>query len=259
MNLLLYCYVSRKKIRGLRISEAFVAARDGQIVRDQIMRAGEIAYWGMNDWLAPVWPARLAADRWFYLDNGYLKRGHFFRVTVNGEQIDGIGKGSEFRFHRMTVHLNKKWRKDGRYILICPPGDEYMRCRGLSRRGWFNATVSIISRNTDRPIRIRDKPQRGAQPPPLADDLADAFAVVTYTSNVAIDALLAGVPVFVNGPSAARPMAESDFAKIETPIYPDGRHEWARWLAANQWSEQELRAGKHWRFWLEKGLIDGLG
>ena len=61
-------------------------------------------------------------------------------------------------------------------------------------------------------------------------DLEKAHCVVTFNSNVAVEALLAGTPVFVGPHSAALPMGRSvtDLGDIENPAYPDGREELVR-------------------------------
>ena len=71
---------------------------------------------------------------------------------------------------------------------------------------------------------------------PLAVDLKDCHAVVVHSSNVAVDALLAGVPVFCTVPCAAYRMGYADLSKIESPLYPDDREQWAWNLADQQWT-----------------------
>ncbi|MEQ8504625.1 MAG: hypothetical protein RIB80_04815 [Rhodospirillales bacterium] len=70
--------------------------------------------------------------------------------------------------------------------------------------------------------------------------------MVTWTSNAAVDALLAGVPVFCTGDCAASVMGRSDPINIEYPYYPDNRYEWAATLAANQWTLDEIASGMMW-------------
>ncbi len=255
-NRSIICYVSPKKIRGYRVAAKFVASRRGKIMQDVVFRSGEIAFWGMNDFLAPLWPRRHAAPKFYYLDHAYLGRGQYYRATVNDEQIGAggvIGFGDDKRLERLGVTI-EPWRKDGRNILVCPPGAEFMRCRGLSSRKWFNNAARLIRFYSDRQIVVREKPARGVAAKPLAVALRDVFAVVAYASNVAVEAALAGIPVFVDGPSAARPIAGTDFSKIEKPIYHDCRREWAAWLAANQWTLEEFRRGKQFGFWKSHGL-----
>jgi UDP:flavonoid glycosyltransferase YjiC (YdhE family) len=71
---------------------------------------------------------------------------------------------------------------------------------------------------------------------PFEEDLAEAFCVVTHSSNTAVEAILAGVPAFVLGQSAAQPFACNDLKMIEAPFV----------LADNQWTLKEIREGKAW-------------
>jgi hypothetical protein len=41
-------------------------------------------------------------------------------------------------------------------------------------------------------------------------------------------------------------MSLTDFAKIETPYYPDDRQEWIDTLVANQFTMSEIKNGTAW-------------
>jgi hypothetical protein len=97
-----------------------------------------------------------------------------------------------------------------------------------------------------RPFVLRYKPgdQRADRnDPPLVEHLAKAWAVVTNDSNVAIEALVAGVPAFVTGRHPINALAERDLRLIEVPQRPGGRLEFMAMLAANQWTLEEFAAG----------------
>jgi hypothetical protein len=69
---------------------------------------------------------------------------------------------------------------------------------------------------------------------------------VTWTSNVAVEAIVAGVPAFVSRYSAAAPMAgmlDTLEHRIETPPMPDGREGWAASLAYGQFTLAEIASG----------------
>jgi hypothetical protein len=109
---------------------------------------------------------------------------------------------------------------------------------------WLQNTLTTLERHTDRPLVVREKP-----PGFVATDLAQAFqdvhAVVTYVSNMAIDAILAGIPVFVDHKSAARWVGHTDLSAIESPVYPD-RIPWLRHLAYCQFTVEEMANGFAW-------------
>ena len=71
--------------------------------------------------------------------------------------------------------------------------------------------------------------------------------MVTYNSNTMIASLAEGVPVFCDPlNSAAAPISETDFAKIETPKYGD-RIALFSSLAYNNWTMNEMADGTAWR------------
>ena len=79
---------------------------------------------------------------------------------------------------------------------------------------------------------------------PLATDLEDAWCVVTHSSTAAVEAVIAGVPVFVEPTCAAAPVGRTDL-DIENPVYPE-REPWVAALARRQWSREEVSSGKAW-------------
>jgi len=129
---------------------------------------------------------------------------------------------------------------------------------------WEAKTIARLKRLTDRPIVFRPKPNcRAARPiagstfaptQPLDDALRDCHAVVTHHSNVAVDALLAGVPVFCES-GVASVLGCADINAIEQPIMPAGRAQWAADLAWCQWNVQEMRDGLAYKYLLSEGLI----
>ena len=72
--------------------------------------------------------------------------------------------------------------------------------------------------------------------------------MVAYSSSAAIDALIAGVPVFVLSDfAAAYRMGSPDLSQIESPVYPHDRQSFCNCLADQQWNLLELRNGEAWR------------
>lgn len=181
--------------------------------------------------------ARKAGAEWIYGDHAYFGRGEYFRVTRNAFQW--VGKCVRRTPPNVTI---ADWRCSGRHVLVCPPDDLITRLVGFDENVWLDDVLTRLRNNTDRPIKIR---QRDAVTT-LDGDLQDAHALVTWTSNAAVDALLAGVPVFCTGDCAASVMGRSDPINIEYPYYPDNRYEWAATLAANQWTLDEIASGMMW-------------
>jgi hypothetical protein len=185
----------------------------------------------------------------FYIDHAYFHRGHgrSYRITRNRYEAGAVRKCPPDRLSQSAIQLHP-WQSGGRDVIVCPPTDYFMEAHGCS--DWLDSTLADLRRVTDRPITIREKPQPGETALPLKSALKTAHALVTHSSNVAIEAVCLGTPVFVNPASAAAPIGLTDISRIETPVYPD-REPWLAHLAYNQFSLEEVRSGEAWRLLLE--------
>ena len=171
-----------------------------------------------------------AGSRWFALANGHHNGAGWWAVGGN-DRWDSLGVKLE------------PWR-DGREIVVLPQ-------RGIGPvgvampRGWGEATADRLRKLTKRPVRIRKHPGK-SEAIPLADDLRDAHAVVTWGSGAALKAIVMGVPVFHDfpkwiGASASRPMSE--FGK--GPMADDAaRLSMFRRLAWAMWRVEEIASGE---------------
>ncbi|MDW3204578.1 MAG: hypothetical protein R8L07_03465 [Alphaproteobacteria bacterium] len=242
MNRSVICYYA-KGGQGKVLAPAFAEGCGGEIQRGGPWRGGVAAFYGVKAETEAAWKAaRDSAADWFYIDNAYFGRGSYFRITRNAIQHDGRGTADPARFlaHGLTI---QEWRRRGDHILVCLQSDNFMmRTCGIDPASWRRGVATALAAHTDRPIVWREKDTAR----PLRDDFRRCWAVVTHTSNVAVEALLAGIPVFLTGPSAARAMGSGDLSRIEDPPMPDGRPAWAAVLAANQWSLPEIRSGRAW-------------
>lgn len=232
------------------VGRAFCEGCGGQYRESRLIENAPAVFYGLSKFTVTV--HRAASERgydWYYIDNGYFRPGHYdgyYRVTKNAAQHDGSGKASPARWDSLGLTI-EPWKRDGRHVLVIGQSRTYFDLRGMRGGNWLWDTLAAIGNATDRPIVVRPKPtMRTLRKRPVATDLEDAWCVVAHTSNVAVEAVQAGVPVFVTGDCAAASMSETDLAKIETPVYPD-REQWAWNLAANQWTLDEFRTGKCWR------------
>jgi hypothetical protein len=201
--------------------------------------------------------AKQSGQYFFYVDHAYFSRGHgqSYRVSRNRYEAGPVRDCPPDRIEAHEVVL-KPWQRGGRNVLVCPPTDYFVAAHGCA--DWLDTTLAAVQRHTDRPIVVRRKPQPGETVEPLAEALSKAHALVTHSSNVAIEAVLAGVAVFVSPSSAAAPMGLTDLSSIETPVYPD-RDKWLAHLAYCQFSFEEMRSGAAWRMLLEsedRPLVD---
>lgn len=208
-----------------------------------------------------------------YIDLGYWKRTEggklygYHKVSVNSRHPTAYFQNrpkNSGRFKRLEVPI-LPWRKGGRHILVAGMGPKAAACEGFKVHEWEEAAIAEIKRYTDRPILYRPKPSwrhaipiEGAvyNPPetPLDDALDGCHAVITHHSNVAVDAILAGIPAFC-WHGVAQPLSLQDLSLIETPLYPEDRGQWAYDIAYTQWRPDEMATGETWRYLKDEGLV----
>lgn len=212
--------------------------------------------WG-QEWLAlRIIPDAVRRGRPFWhIDNGFWQPGRggergYYRFTYRGMSPVQLS-GDDLRLAPVTL---KPWRRDGKHVLLAMPGVHFGLALGIDVAGWC-ATIEVRLRQaTDRPIRIRPRNSRV----PLAQELANAWCCVTHSSNVAVDASIAGIPVFVAPTSAAVPIGRTDL-EIEQPAMP-GRKNWLRSLASQHFTIAEMANGtaRQWMRRVEE-FVDGNG
>jgi hypothetical protein len=195
----------------------------------------------------------------YYIDTGYLgnlgKRKDYHRVVKNDVQHINPVLVPDDRWKNLVkyttapMYLNG-WRKGGSNILIVTPSEKPCKYYGITRDEWLNNTIKTLKEHTDRKIIIRDKPPRRQRvgDSSIYKQMIDEkiYAVVTYNSIAATEAVGFGVPAFANAPvNAAKTVCSNDFTKIETPFYPDREQvdKWLHWLAYCQYTPEELQSG----------------
>lgn len=251
------CYPSAGKRKAGKLCAAFAAGCGGRVAPPECatLAPGGAFFYGWTAHSARlIAQCRAEGREWYYADNAYwFGRGDYFRVTRGALMHDGRGGAPGARVARFGL-APQPWRKSGRHVVVATQSELFYRLHlGLSRASWTAGVVTELKRHTARPIAVCDKPEarylaRGqAHSPALAPLLAEAWAVVAYSSSALVQALVSGVPVFSLGPSMASVMGRDDLARIEAPYYPADRPRWLRVLAANQWTREEMRDGTCWR------------
>lgn len=207
-----------------------------------------------------------------YCDLGYWTRriasrhDGFHKVAVNDRHptayLMRINHTPE-RFERHGVAI-QPWREEGRHILVAGMSAKAAVAEQLHASRWEERTIGKLKHLTRRPIIYRPKPNwHGARAiagatfdrdTPLREVLKNCHAVVTHHSNVAVDALMAGVPVFCEK-GVASLFSPLGLESIEKPLMPEGREQWAWNLAWTQWNLQEMREGLAYRYLIDDGLI----
>ena len=205
-----------------------------------------------------------------YIDLGYWSREGlmgYHKISVNDRHPTAYFQKKKHRDDRMkAVNVSiAPWRKAGKYILLAGMGDKAAAVEGRRVESWERETIEAIRKVSGRRIIYRPKPSwLSARPIPgtifspksesLDFILSDCHAVVTHHSNVAVEGLCAGVPAFC-WKGVASPLALQDLARLEDPLQPDGREQWAADIAYTQWSVTEMGSGRAWQHLKTEGLI----
>lgn len=199
--------------------------------------------WGQI-WLAEklIKTALVGGTPFYQIDNGFFGSA---KGTVNGyyrfmyRRPDPVFmQDLGVRHARRIKPPFKPWRRTGGYVVLAIPGPDFGRPFGFDCLNWHQDAYERLKRHTDRPIKVRPR----VADYPLDRDLAGAWALVTHSSNVAVDAVLAGIPVFVEPTASAAPVGNLDYAKLEDPVMPE-RQDWWDSLMCQQFTLDEMRKG----------------
>jgi hypothetical protein len=130
------------------------------------------------------------------------------------------------------------WRKQGDYLLLCGQADIGRCGRYGSVAEWYR----LVENTANEPVVFRAHPNNGPRVP-LRTHLRGARSAAVLNSTVAVDALLAGVPVlsFDEGNPAHAVAARS----IGETVYPE-RLPFLSYLASCQYFYSEIASGKFW-------------
>lgn len=243
-------------------------------VHDYDEPAGDVAvFYGYTEPLRQIMADYREAGRSVvYLDMAYWGRrwnGHklgFHKVSVNGRHPT--------KYFQAVKHKHDRVRQFGLHIRPPSAGKKIMLA-GMSTKaaaaenvaGWDDrAARSLIKMRA--PLVYRPKPRsackvyktiHGAEMSdprrPIEKSLAQIGGVVTHHSNVAVDALLCGIPIYCED-GVAHGYSVPTMRDILGATLPDfNRAQFAADLAYCQWLPEEMGSGLTWRHLKDEGLI----
>tara|TARA_B100000497_G_scaffold111716_1_gene132016 strand:- start:1421 stop:2227 length:807 start_codon:yes stop_codon:yes gene_type:complete len=206
---------------------------------------------------------------YYYIDTGYIgnmqKRKDWHRIVLSGMQHSKINYAlPNNRFENIAAskpYLRfPGWKKDGKAILVVTPSEKPCKFYGIDRNEFVSNTLETLAKHTDRPIIVRDKVNRrdrvgdGSIYNQLDED--NIFAVVTYNSIAATEAIGYGIPCFTLAPNAADEFCEKDLSLIESPKYEETEkvQRWQHWLAYCQYVPREMQDGTAFKLIEEHNL-----
>ena len=200
----------------------------------------------------------------YYMDRPYWgetrNSPYYTKIVKNNHLKNWQENRPDDRFKKSFPWPIHPWKKDGKNIIVCPPSNAMKEFFNV--HDWLDKTLKILKDNTDRPIIIKNK---GYNPiiskdkdggyivqgkddsrPSGPIDWNDAYAVVTFNSNITLEATTKGIPCFTDTHNACAPISETDFSKIETPKYID-REPLYYSMAYGQFTAEEIKTGYAWK------------
>jgi len=196
------------------------------------------------------------------LDSGYVRRGtapdSYYMVGLNGLNGRADFRNASVpgdRWAALGIDVTP-WREDGEHVIVCGQVPWDASVQNVDILDWCRSACDTVRQHSSRPVIFRPHPLALDHSPPiegagysvgpLEPELARAWAVVTYSSNTAVDAAIGGCPVFAHDiGSMAWQIAGHDLGEIERPGRPD-RGAWLNGLAYAQWTPAEMAAGLPW-------------
>jgi hypothetical protein len=208
-------------------------------------------------------------DDYYFIETGYLGnyrcannrtgRKIYHRIVKNAMQHSTIMDVPDDRWQAL-VDFNPSlayqgWRRTGSKILIVLSTEKPFQYYGEDRAKWLRQVKRTLKKYTDREIVVREKASRGERTNDTIYDALDddVYAVVTYNSIAAVEAIQYGIPAFALAPTAADPVGNKDLKNIENPNMPDEDviQKWLHSIAYSQFSLDEIVSGEAWRMVLE--------
>jgi len=201
---------------------------------------------------------------YYFIETGYLGnyrcannetgRKIYHRIEKNNMQQSRIMDVPPDRWQelcRFNPNLTYRgWRKPGSKILLIMNTDKPFEYYGTTRNKWVKDTIATIRKHTDREIVIREKAGRGERTNDTIYDALDKdiWALVTYNSIAAVEAIQYGIPSFSMAPTAASPVSSNNLARIENPPRHDEDliYKWLSSVAYGQFSLNEILTGRAW-------------
>jgi hypothetical protein len=208
-------------------------------------------------------------DDYYFIETGYLGnyrcdnnrtgRKIYHRIVKNAMQHNTIMDVPSDRWNQL-LNFNpnleyKGWKRTGSKILIVLSTDKPFNYYGHDRSKWLEKVIKTLKKHTDREIVIREKASRGERTNDTIYDALDndIYALVTYNSIAAVEAIQYGIPAFALAPTAADPVGNKDLTLIENPNRPSEEviQKWLHSIAYGQFSLDEIITGTAWRMVLE--------
>jgi hypothetical protein len=207
--------------------------------------------------------------KFLILEVGALRRNTSWKLAINGINRDANFGNQSVDDKRLNLFnlQTQPWQDGGDHIIICGQNEKSLAWDQGNTIDWASTVIEWIRRHTDRPIWFRPHPRfpvsfaenksnnvhvsvpkkvQGYDEVDFTSALKNAYAVINYNSNPAIESVLSGVPVYVAESSLCYPVGNKIFANLDRPAKPD-RSDWLKQISYTEWFVQEISQGIPWR------------
>jgi hypothetical protein len=193
---------------------------------------------------------------------GMLRRGSTWKLGINGTGSTAY-YGNELipdRAKKLRLEV-KPWTESGHNIVIAAQRSDSEQWAGQPPTvAWLTETVHKIREYSDKPIIVRPHPRQRIgnvpgcvieTPQPVQGSydnfdydhcLQSAWAVINHNSGPGSQAILAGVPAFVDPTSLAASVGNLNLSTIDNPNRPN-RDQWLEQIAHTEWFINEIATG----------------
>ncbi len=215
---------------------------------------------------------RRAGHNYIYADLGYWARkrdrndyGGFHKLVVNGRHATEYFQRRPRPGDRLQMAPPlQPWRRAGTNIIVAGLSAKGAVGHGMRPLAWEHEIIAQLRQLTKRPIVYRPKPSwKDARPihgtifspgdRTIESELADAHALVTLSSNAAIDALAYGVPVHAVEGLAS--VMSTPINLIDDPVRPEGRKQFFCDVSYCHWTRDEVKTGAVFSLFRDEGLL----
>ena len=221
-----------------------------------------------------LWHGRMAKNKIIWdrfkhkkilvIEVGGIQRNQTWKVALNGinRSADfGPKNNSNDRVKQFSLSV-KPWRTQGENILLCLQHEKSDQWKDLPPlTTYVKNTVKEIRKHSKRKIIVRSHPRCTLTSFPILENTVydtpkqientyddfdlqfdNTWAVVSWSSNPGIHAVINGVPAFVGPHSLAYDVSNHTLTTIENPKLPD-RQQWLNDYAYTEWTKQEIAQG----------------
>ena len=198
---------------------------------------------------------QLGQHKVIVLEKGYIKRDIYYAAG-----FDGLNGRADFknqnspsdRAELLDITL-KPWKESGNHIVICGQVPWDAAVQHTDHIHWILSTIASVRAISNRPIIFRGHPlarqaypqfpvdaySRAAQ---IEDDLKDAYCVITFNSNSAVEAAIKGVPAIYCDEGSMAKKVGNKLENLNNLACAD-RTQWLNNISYSQWSIEEMARG----------------